>query len=101
MPNILNDNIFYAGVNKNYFIKFSNNLIEDSRLNDKEKQDLIIKSEYKSKNIQIINELLFKGKTKDEIIKMEKLEIPKIKLSKNNTINLLYYLLKINAFWIT
>ena len=89
------ENSYYVGISEKDSVLLLNHLTKDINLNDKESEDLLKIANNKPKNIKLINILLHQGKSVDEIIKMEKLFIPKIKLIKNKSSYPLYYILTI------
>ena len=90
---IFNENLFYAGLDKEYSENLLNYFLKDIKLNNQEIKDLLIKAKYKPKNIKFINLLLHQGKSVDEIIKKEKLFSPRIELNENKLSYSLCYLL--------
>ena len=89
------ENSYYVGLSKKDSVLLLNHLTKDINLNGKESEDLLKIAKNKPKNIKLISILLHQGKSVDEIIKMEKLFIPKIKLIKNKLSYPLYYILTI------
>ena len=94
LKEIINENIFYAGLKEDNSQYLLEKLIEGINidLNDKEK-DLLKKAKYKPKNIKIISELLHQGKSIEFILNMKELEINYTELIKNRSSYPLYILL--------
>ena len=89
------ENSYYVAISEKDSVLLLNHFTKDINLNDKESEDLLKIAKNKPKNIKLINILLHQGKSVDEIIKMEKLFIPKIKLIKNKLSYPLSYILTI------
>ena len=94
LKEIINENIFYAGLKEDNSQYLLEKLIEGINidLNDKEK-DLLKKAKYNPKNIKIISELLHQGKSIEFILNMKELEINYTELIKNRSSYPLYILL--------
>ena len=89
-------NLFYLGINTNKGIYVLNNFLQGKNINikDDEKIELIkTKAEYKPKKIKLLSELLLQGETPEKIKKMEMIKMINVKLSSNESIYKLYYLL--------